>query len=493
MADEIRGQRMSEYTDIDQASELSSTEKAYYKANARVTTFGKVDNGVSTPNSNYNIPLSEIAGEALPPIESGDAYKVLTVNPNEDGAHWDTVDVDVLPEIESGDANKILRVNSNATGVEWDVEESYYPENPITGDGYHIGLNYDEDHFSVVQTNGLTLKNPVPAPGTTHRGEFLTVNNSDEIVWGTVSGLPDTTGHSQGDVLAIGVSGPDWTAPVHIPVIGTINISPAPSYNYIILQNFLNGHTIGTPISEEDYSDFNNTYPADKSAIGWTWESNWSDTNLVSTTAGSQLLYTEAGFDFSKYGLTTGQIPFGFINADWEWHMGAGYRDITLPTEFTYEVWFNNPNNDWEGTFTAFYKENWDALKIVMDDERTYIMFGDTIFSVDRYEPQGGGYIYEPDQATYEKAFPLSAGQWHHFALSCDGTNLYVFIDGKLLGNIVIANINGLAEFLTTAMKEIDVVVDDFDRGQSCVYLAQLALCDSCKWTSDFELPKEAY
>jgi hypothetical protein len=121
-------------------------------------------------------------------------------------------------------------------------------------------------------------------------------------------------------------------------------------------------------------------------------------------------------------------------------------------------------------------------------------MFDDMIFEINRYKPSGSSsYTYVPDQATYEKAFPLSAEQWHHFALSCDGTNLYVFIDGNLLGTIVIANINGLAEFLTTAMKEIDVVVDDFDRGQSCVYLAQLALCDSCKWTSDYELPKEAY
>ena len=131
MADEIRGQRMSEYTDIDQASELSSTEKAYYKANARVTTFGKVDDEASTPNSNYNIPLSEIAGEALPTIQAGDAGKVLTVNANEDGTQWDTVDV--LPEIDAEhDFQKVLTV-AQGGNLEWsDVNiPTYSADYPI--------------------------------------------------------------------------------------------------------------------------------------------------------------------------------------------------------------------------------------------------------------------------------------------------------------------------------------------------------------------------
>jgi hypothetical protein len=315
-----------------------------------------------------------------------------------------------------------------------------------------------------------------------HKSNFTNINGDNLIV------IPPYSQANAGNVLQINQDGTglSWVSLTPAP--------PAPSYNYVLLQNFLDGHTIGTPISEADYSDFNNTYPSDKSAIGYGWSDSWSDTNLVSTTAGTQLLYSEARFDFSKYGLTTGQLPFGYTNVNGSWYMGAGYRDITLPTEFTYEVWFNSPANDWEGTFIAFFKENWDALKIVLSDAQMSIMFDDTIFEVDRYKPSGSSdYAYEPDQETFEKAFPIIAGSWYHFALSCDGTNLYVFINGNLLGTIVIANVNGLAEFLATAMKEIDVVVDDFDRGQSCVYLAQLALCDSCKWTADFTVPTVAY
>ncbi len=208
MADEIQGQRMSDYTDIDSA-QLTSTEKEYYKANARVTTFGKVDGEASTPNSNYNIPLSEIAGEALPPIESGDAHKVLTVNANEDGAHW----VDVLPEIQSGDANKVLTVNSTEDGVHWDEGPiSYDSADPIAITSYFDGdpkieLQYNNNDFTVDNGGVLELVTPMPEIGDTeNRGKFLKVaDDSDELIFDNLpSELPEIgTSQHRGEYLKV--------------------------------------------------------------------------------------------------------------------------------------------------------------------------------------------------------------------------------------------------------------------------------------------------
>jgi hypothetical protein len=209
MADEIHGQQMSDYTDIDQASDLTSTEKEYYKANARVTTFGKVDNGVSTPNSNYNIPLSEISGDSLPTIESGDAGKVLTVNANEDGVHWDTVDV--LPEIdEERDFQKVLTV-AQGGNLEWsDVDiPTYKADYPLYEVGYQqFGLYYNKDQFELGGTNNneLTLTNPVPAPGTNNRGKVLTVDESDEVVWDTIPTSPTYTAGTGLDITSNTIS-----------------------------------------------------------------------------------------------------------------------------------------------------------------------------------------------------------------------------------------------------------------------------------------------
>ena len=88
MSDTISGQKMSEYTDIDNA-QLSSEAKTYYKEHARVTTFGKTDD-LDVANSNYNVPLSEITGSVLPEVGT-DAHRgdVLTVN-NSDEIVWAT-------------------------------------------------------------------------------------------------------------------------------------------------------------------------------------------------------------------------------------------------------------------------------------------------------------------------------------------------------------------------------------------------------------------
>lgn len=249
---------------------------------------------------------------------------------------------------------------------------------------------------------------------------------------------------------------------------------PAPSYNYVILQNFLDGHTIGTPISDSDHSDFYNQYPADISTLWYTVE-DWSDTNLVSTTPGDQLLYSENGFDFSKYGLPAGQVPFGFCNG--KKSDGAGYANITLPSEWTLETWFYSPlsgeySDPFWGSFFEIGPSYPNLIRLFVETNSISLhAMGDELFDVSK---------------------TVTNQAWHHVALTCDGTNLYTFYDGELIGTVAIASVSGLSAMLASAVK-VMVNVDSNGNGANTLWYAQLALCDSCKWTEDFEVPKVAY
>lgn len=258
-----------------------------------------------------------------------------------------------------------------------------------------------------------------------------------------------------------------------VPIIP--DTPPSPSYNYIILQNFLDGHTIGTPISGGGYSDFYNTYPTDISLL-WYSESDWSDTNLVSTTAGSQLLYSENGFDFSKYELPAGQIPFGFCKG-YDVFNGAGYDNITLPSNWTIESWFYSPaindnNQGWYGSFFDIGPNSSDTISLFINS--------------------GSISLHILNNQVLEITKNVAVQTWHHIALSCDGTNLYLLYDGELLGTVAIASVSGLSAMLASAVKVL-VNVDSNGYGCNAVWYAQLALCDECKWTNDYDLPKVAY
>jgi hypothetical protein len=442
---EIVGQRMSDYTKLN---ELTQAEQETYLANAAVTTYGKTSDDGN--NTNVNVPLSAIKPDV--PVTDVTVGGTSVVSNG-------VAAVPTIPTAESLADDGLHAVNGK-------LEIDYDTSLTIVTVGY---LSDDRRKLSVA--------NPVPPAGG-KAGKFLTVQHdpdtqSDEIVWGTVTGLPDTTGHSQGDVLAIGVSGPDWTAPVHIPVIGTINISPAPSYNYIILQNFLDGHTIGTPISDSDHSDFYNKYPAD---IGTLWYNaeDWSDTNLVSTTPGAKLLYSENGFDFSKYGLPAGQIPFGFCKC-YDIYDGAGYANITLPSEWTLESWFYSPLGSGDPFWGSFFDIGPSYPNLI----RLYV---DT----------NSISLFAMDNEVLDVSKTVTNQAWHHVALSCDGTNLYTFYDGELIGTVAIASVSGLSAMLASAVK-VMVNVDANGNGSNTLWYSQLALCDSCKWTDDFTPSKEAY
>ena len=187
MADEIVGQKMSDYTDIDESS-LTAGEKAYYKEHAKVTTFGKTGDNDAV-NSNYNVPLSEIAGSALPPYDqstSSDEGKVLVVNDME--ASWKQ-----YPS--SDNYNTPISGGIFASGEFKPVKLHYDNTLTLVTDAEHPQYN-----------KNLSVAHPVPDPGTNvHRGDVLMVDNSsDDIVWAPA---PGGGGYEPGTDSALVTSG----------------------------------------------------------------------------------------------------------------------------------------------------------------------------------------------------------------------------------------------------------------------------------------------
>jgi hypothetical protein len=96
---------------------------------------------------------------------------------------------------------------------------------------------------------------------------------------------------------------------------------------------------------------------------------------------------------------------------------------------------------------------------------------------------------------------------WHHYAISVDSSNMYFFIDGKKAGQRALADnvtieshdaepvsiTHTLGEFL--AMTSDALVIEGYNYNQESWDggIAQVAVCDSCKWTADFEVPTVAY
>lgn len=257
---------------------------------------------------------------------------------------------------------------------------------------------------------------------------------------------------------------------------------PAPSYEYIILQNFLTDHTIGTPESGTGYSPFYGTYPSDKASIGW--DSKWMDTithygvtgSIVDTTPGARLVFEDPDstkrFDFSQYGIALGRLPFGYLDISSNNVKGAAYANVSLPQEFTIEAWYLNTDSyNSYVKFLNLYSASLDKKLEVAASWNNATFASTQIYS------------------NWNAYTPLRS--WNHVALTCDGTNLYIFANGTKVGTVVIANVTGLAEFLasTLELRFNEAYVAGSYTYHNATWYAQIAVCKSCKWTSDFKRP----
>lgn len=317
---------------------------------------------------------------------------------------------------------------------------------------------------------------------------------------------------------------------------------PTPTYEYILLQNFVPGHIIGTIDTSwsRTIQDWITTvlYPDwdhDDYEYGDNYEDIWSSSinhDLLDSTVGATLIDTTTPIDFSNYGITTG-TPYGMITGN-----GDEYRldlifsldsELFNPKNVTFEL-FAMGRTQYNGSL--YYSTNGSETIMTLgrsynkqEDQNCWSIFVD--INTDRSEDQISLMIDRNDYGVYtigavssnsnnflDSGLSISnwVAHWHHYAMTIDGTNIYLFIDGKKYIEVPIStNIEftykeweGSSRVTRTYSGTIEGIIKQiepyvllkgingnqysFDAGY-----AQVAVCTECKWTDDFTPSTTAY
>lgn len=444
-----------------------------------------------------------------------------------------------LPESQTNDGKIILHTDNGA-------ERSSVALSELVGGGSCI-----EDGGTLIDDSIIDVPNNASSTLTSEQ-ETLTLNvNVDEgevpnfaveilaetnielTVTKTVgNGTPVTlyassTGGSSlvsGKYYQVSCIGNCWTLAEFITASPT---PPSPSFEYVILQNFVTGHDIGTP-------DLNNGCPWISTIQTDSWyENNWMGPetyggNLLSSNVGDAAIDTSTPLDFSKYGINDG-TPFAVTTC----------------------------NADNTNTRVAFSIQNLEAFPITIEtfacgrphyEEDDYVDIAGVVpvFTIGKPFDNGlnkpnlsfcvypnGGYAGE-DNVIFVKADiglaydESTEGQeligikywepgesnsmhkwlahWHHYALTIDNDNMYMFVDGSLKGTISLSTQLNFEYSSAQYNKTLREFLNEMD--MSFVYVknagnsegysfdarfAQFAVCQECKWTTDFTVPTEAY
>jgi hypothetical protein len=273
---------------------------------------------------------------------------------------------------------------------------------------------------------------------------------------------------------------------------------PTPSYNYILLNNFI------TPMPEprkpyesqgvSSSDNFINTVPSE-------WPDSYQTNDLVLSTHGDQLLDDASTIDFSSKNIPAG-TPFGIVTSD-SCPLGEGpsyaISSSSVSNGCTIEMWYkssytwNVQDNAWlvsighkNGISDAYPKL---LLTINGNNMSGYAESIPEYYAMLRLSTESNtrGTDYN---ATV--SIDWANGIWHHYALTYDASTNFVhfFLDGHKVKSITDAT-NDIRELFTT-VSYIDFLSSngsDLPKGRT----AQIAVCDQCKWTEDFEVPTVAY
>lgn len=292
-------------------------------------------------------------------------------------------------------------------------------------------------------------------------------------------------------------------------------IQQAPTVEYKILQNFIDGHSIGEKVTASYIPDWITTVISDEDCID-NWMNPWTDSPayqyLVNNTVGANLIDSRKPIDFTKYGVSSG-TPFGNLTCNDDNYLGIAFNtnmEVTHP--FTLEVWtafrtdYGYDSQDWLPIL--IYGSDTDRNS---DYSKCLTLYYKRFYDGSSYKNYVNLYLnYNPmdrDGGQYELASVLidDVTSWHHYAISMNSSTLFLFVDGvlafskSLSDNITIDDTQitkTLGEFISEfSYQRIAVNGGNMNNTGYMVDAnwAQLALCDTCKWTDDFIVPTEAY
>jgi hypothetical protein len=298
---------------------------------------------------------------------------------------------------------------------------------------------------------------------------------------------------------------------------------PIPTYEYLLLQNFVTGHDIGSPdtskgspwittIQTESWYDDN--YMGYESYGG----------NLLSNIVGDISIDTSKPIDFTKYGITTG-TPFSTATCN-----GDNYPcfvAFTIPnlqnSPLTIET-FACGRPRYEGRDYVDFTTDV-PIFIIGNSGDVYNPLPSLTFYVNPTNDGSSFAFYVTAEIcgsgpeligmTWTETTDISKwlAHWHHYAITIDSNNIYMFIDGELKGSAslntqlsITYNYYDSGWKTGTYNKTLQEFINEMDMSTVTVRstcnsdgyvfdarFAQFAVCQSCKWTSDFTVPTEAY
>ena len=84
----------------------------------------------------------------------------------------------------------------------------------------------------------------------------------------------------------------------------------------------------------------------------------------------------------------------------------------------------------------------------------------------------------------------ITRREWHHIAICKSGNNHYFFLDGTLMHTVKQSNPNTITAWYIGGLRgSSDMMGGCYYQG----YIDEIAISSTCKWTSAFNVPTEAY
>lgn len=504
----------------------------------------KTASGNEWADAPTELPSSGTAGQFLKKTANGVEYASVNQVPTSG------MNGDVLKKTATGyefsDANEVPEngtegdvLTKGAEGYSWAPRMLYKYDSKLEGDTVEITnktitrMNIDVHSattFNITTDDVTNMPNAIVEifvdPGTSLTEIAFTVTWT--ITSGAYAGVRtmycpasgNTVQVNASDILQIHIYDQCWNAFKFV--------SPTPSYEYVILQNFVAGHSIGIPSDGELIT----TIPEDND-----WEPLWQDGGDESmfddTTTGAPLIDNRSPIDCSKYGINSG-TPVTTINCNYEsgWHWaGFDIDNGNLSYPLTEETFFTCRNADEINQHFVMILGN--DKHVVQDDANEFfigLVLSTHIYENDEYHDENkycmvyltnNHFTYhrianfnpdavgEPvdDQGTIPAgkiSMETWISSWHHFAFTIDTSNLYVFVDGKCYATVPLSNTylneagtttKTLGEWIASMPSKVCITcAENAGSGMTMAGLwTQFAVCKACKWTTDFTVPTEAY
>lgn len=286
----------------------------------------KTSNGSEWADAPKELPTSGSAGQFLKKTANGVEYASVNQVPNsgitgdvlkKTAAGYEFSDANEVPE--NGTEGDVL--TKGAEGYSWAPRMLYKYDSKSEGDTVEITnktitrMNIDVHSattFNITTDDVTNMPNAI-VEIFVDSGSSLT-EIAFTVTWTITSGAyagvrtmyrpasGSTVQVNAGDILQIHIYDQCWNAFKFI--------SPTPSYEYVILQNFVAGHSIGTP----SFGELITKVPDDWEAL-WQYDSNL--TMFDDTTAGASLIDNRSPIDCSKYGINSG-TPVATISCNYE-------------------------------------------------------------------------------------------------------------------------------------------------------------------------------